>query len=515
VARQTHPPPSSGPTGRLPGLGGGSSRPPLWGDPRRGAALEAPTAPHATAPVGTTSKATGPARFWAGRRARLALNLALIASAVLHLWLSPWQLFSSAPDVDVHDVDDELVIPVDLLGDDEMVAEPAPPEEQEAPPEEPDPNAAGTKKPDAGPRVRDAGPPDAEALGEDAGIAAADVDGGDAEGDGGALVALEDAGTDDAGLLASGDAGADAGTTGPRDPGQMIGMAGLGSAGQVNVTLLVNVAVIRQNPVGARLGPVLQVIPQWNDFLRGSRATLDPMRDIDWILIWGPSLIHTDRDAVIVRYSAPDAVVDQAVDDIAKRYDKGGAYDVGVPGVKASLGHADNAERVFMRVQPNVLVIVPKDKAKEFARALKRKPIQPKVRPGEAMRLTVIDPWKQISIRGLRFSQSLKEMRMWIIPRADGGADIYAEGDTTDAAAATQIADDLTQVIKQYNQMAFLGLSVSMMTRRLLDGARVVPDGTQVKLHVSASQAQLEAVLGLVAAATGANVPPPPGGAPR
>ena len=108
--------------------------------------------------------------------------------------------------------------------------------------------------------------------------------------------------------------------------------------------------------------------------------------------------------------------------------------------MKASLGIADNAERVFMRVQPHVLTIVPKDKATDFAKVLKRAPIAPRVRQGEALRLTVKDPWKQISIPNLKFSQSLKEIRLWIVPRAsDGGADVYVEGDCTDEEAATDV----------------------------------------------------------------------------
>src|SRR5690606_3441459 len=139
-----------------------------------------------------------------------------------HLWLSPWQLFSSAPEVDVHDVDDELAIPVDLLGEDEaVVSEPPPEEQREAPPPDDDPDAPGAKKPDAGPtRTRDAGAPDAAALGDDAGVAAADLDGG-LEGveDAGAVAAFEglDGGDEDAGLLAEADASAGPGASGPRD----------------------------------------------------------------------------------------------------------------------------------------------------------------------------------------------------------------------------------------------------------------------------------------------------------
>ena len=149
--------------------------------------------------------------------------------------------------------------------------------------------------------------PDAAPLAARCGHCADRIDGGPTTtaSDGGAPT---DAGEGDAagdgGLLASaGDSGAPPGATGPRDPGSMIGLAGLISAGTINVTLLVNISVIRTNPVGARMGPLLYGIPQWNDFMKGSQVTVDPIRDTDWILIYGPSLIHTDRDAVIVHYS--------------------------------------------------------------------------------------------------------------------------------------------------------------------------------------------------------------------
>jgi len=491
--------------GRLPGLGHGSRRRAveLHGDPRWGAAEIAPTAPHATAP--TVKDTSGPARFWSGRRVRLARNLALALSLVVHWFVSPWQLLPSDSGIKGKDVDDELTIPVDLLGEETPPEKPPQPEPTTPPPEN-DPN--GTKaKPDAGPPKPkpDASVPDAAPLATDAGLVKIDTDGGAPLADGGAPTdAGEGDGGGDGGLVASADGGAAGGANGPRDPGSMIGMAGLVAAGQVNVTLLVNIAVIRQNPVGARMGPLLYGIPQWNDFMKGSQTMIDPIRDTDWILVYGPSLIHTERDAVLVHYSASDAVVDQAVVEIAKRYDKGGPFDVGVPGVKASLGHADNAERVFMRVQPHVLTVVPKDKAVEFAKVLKRAPVSPRVRPGEAMRLTVKDPWRQISIPGLKFPNSLKELRLWIVPRAaDGGADVHVEGDCTDEAAAAEVADALTELIRRQNS-----LGVRLATRGLLNNARVEADGTRIKSELSVSREQLEALLQGVGAFLGVQVQP-------
>lgn len=429
----------------------------------------------------------------------------MLVSLVIHGLVAPWNLLPDTSGLEFKDNADELTIPVDLLGE-EAPAPPPPPAPPPLAPQENDPNAANALKADAGVSKPDAGAHDAGAEDRDAGTPARDA-GGKALTDGGAVA---DAGEGDAssetGVAAGGDGGTP-GTKGPEDPGSMIGMAGLVTAGQVNVTLLVNIAVIRKNSIGARMGPLLYALPQWNDFMKGSEQTVDPIRDTDWLLIYGPSLIHTERDAVLVRYSAPDAVVDKAVESIAEHYDKGGPFDAGVAGVRASLGHADNAERVFLRAQPHVLAVVPKDKANEFARVLKRAPVSPKVRPQEAMRLTVKDPWKQISIPGLKFSNALKELRLWVEPKAgDNGADVFVEGDCTDEAAALDVADALTQLIARQNSVL-----VRAATRGLLNGAKVTAEGSQIGMHIVANQDQLEAILQGMGAYLGANVAPPPG----
>lgn len=505
MARETHPPPSSELPGRLHGLGRRRAIT-FHGDPRVGAADVAPTAPHAT-PPGAPDRKSGPAKFWSTRRIRVALAVAVLLSVVFHGAVTPWNILPPSSGLEMKDPDGELTIPVDLLGEEAPPEEkPAPPEEKATPAED-DPNGLKAKKDASAPKP-DAAVPDAEATAVlDAGLMPNEHDGGPSStaSDGGALTdaAASDA-AGEAGLVASAtDASAPASGSGPRDPGAMIGMPGLISAGTVNVSLLVNVAVIRQNPVGARMGPLLNGIPQWADFMKGSQTAVDPIRDTDWIYIYGPSLIHTDRDAVIVHYSISDTVVDSAVDAIASRYDKGGAFDAGVPGVKASLGHADNAERVFIRGQPHSLLIVPKDSAAAFAKVTKRTPISPRVRPGEAVHLTVKDPWKQISIPGLKFSNSLKELELWVVPKPDGSADVFVDGACTDEAAAADVADALTDLVKKQNAMG-----VRIVTRGLLNNAKFTADGTHVKSQLNASPEQLEALLQGVAAVMGVQVAP-------
>ncbi len=491
---------------------------------RAGASRVAPTAPHATEPLSgplARKKLSGPERFWDLRRVRIAAAIMLLLSAGVHYLFAPWTLFPHPSGIELHDVADELTIPVDLLGDDNTSTQEPPPEQHPAVPDPVDPQEGpggkdgGAKpKPDAG--ARDAAPQDASPMddGGNTNIASLAKDASttalnDQDAAPTALTGL------DAGAIASlsSDAGGVPGAGGPRGPAEMLGMSSVVTAGQVNVTLLVNLAVIRTHPVGSRIGPIFQGIPQWAEFMHGAETKFDPLQAADWILIFGPSLIHTDRDAVFVRYNMPDKVADGMIDKVSGlSAGRGGAFDAGVSGVHAAKTWADNGDRVMMRVQPGLLLVVPPDKAFEFAKVYKRTGLSPRLRPGEAMRLTVKDPWRQISIPNLKFPNSLSELRFWIIPHDDdGSADVYGEGDCGTPEHAGEVADALREMVKRTNA----SMLVKIATHGLLNGVEIDPVGDKVKIHLGANRDQLETLLGLIGAQFGVNIAPPPGGAPQ
>ncbi|HEY8077165.1 MAG TPA: hypothetical protein VIF62_23725 [Labilithrix sp.] len=459
------------------------------GDPRKGAAEAAPTAPHATAP--TKRDTSGPARFWNASRVRVLFVLILLACA-LHAPLSPWDVDLGFK-IEAKDVDGELTIPVDLVSDDEPAKkeEPEPAPVGPGPTDKPGPNAR-----DGGPIPRDAGH-DAESLATDAAVP--NMTDGSAPTDAG----VSDGGDLD-GAIAAGDAGATPGS-GAKDAAGLIGLKSLVDTGPQNIVLVVNVAAIRSHPLASRIGNVLVVIPQWRDFLNASNTPFNPVQQTEWIFIYGPSLRHTDRDAILIRYNAPDAVVDAVVDAIAKRandkHEPGGPfgpYDAGVPGVRATTGHADNAARVFLRPAPGLLVIAPPKHATAAAKAYRTVPKRPSA-ANEALRLTVKNPSQQVTIPFLKFSDHLKELRLWIVPDSGGGADVFVEGDCDDEIVAPQIAQELTDLLKDLNskgvQLGPFKVTVSTTTKHLLDNAVVNADGKHIELHVKASPEQLDAVL--------------------
>ena len=447
-----------------------------------GAAQSAPTAPHAT-PRTRKGRRSGPERFWARTPVRVTFALSLVASGLLHGSLVPLDLPGK---VDVNDYEGEAAIPIDVLEQGEAPVEPppAPP----APPEAQEPKLTGDK-------------------GKDPNVPAAVVEAGApvdamAPSEGGSDAAQADAATDAAG----GDAGA-----GPADPQALLASSGAVQADVIFVTVVINAIEIRKNPASAQLGDVLRAIPEWYDFMHGTEGLIDPIADTDWILISGPSLRDSSADAVTLHYSASDAVVDRAVQVVSRHYDRGGPYDVGVPGVRAWLAHADRAERVIERPRAHVLVIVPPRRATAVARQLVHAKAMPKdIMPGVATFIRVIDPHHALPAL---VPEGVTEMRLWIRNREGGGADVGIEGDCKDADTAARNADAIARTIRQNNTFA-----VALGTGGLLNRAAATSEGTQVHVHVPATREQIEATIAsvqLVLPALSTAPPPspaPPGG---
>jgi hypothetical protein len=453
---------------------------------RVGAAQAAPTAPHATPGAEGLSPATGPERFWRAVPWQVQLA-AVVLSGLVHYAAAPWSLLPRH-ELEFHDVDGTLTIPVDLVTGEATARAAAQPDPAFRPPapeplrtvsedHEPalDASVRKTKTP------RDAGEDPAEKVAADT----APVDAGGREGADAALASASE----------------DAGTGGGRDAVGMIGAAGRVQAGPQNIVLTVNMAAIREHPEGKRLGPLLMAIPQWKDFIQGTRV--NPLRDIDWISINGPALLHTEKDVILVRYAISDAEVDKAVSALSAKHSSGGRVDVGVPTVRAVRMYADNAERVFLRPQSHVLAVVPRDYAKTAAQILAKATVPVALkRADEALRLTLVHPHGPMR----QIPESVTEVRLWIVPRSgDGGADVYGEGDTASASDGESAASALTRFVEDQNSFG-----VQLLTRGLLNGIEIRADGPHLRLHVSATRDQIEILLAFVGGRLGVDMPPLP-----
>jgi hypothetical protein len=403
----------------------------------------------------------------------LALALALHAPLTpLAGFLGLIRLLDDAEDVPTSPPVTE--IPLDLIDDE---ASPPGPEATSPPPPEPvaaaeppratEPDAPPVKKPpepvDAGaPDAADAAPPDAGKLSD----AGADLDAGPT-----------DAGTE-------------------RKPGEGIGspIAGIGNKRVVDpnayVQLLVHNDRIRQHPLGASIGPLLRNVYQWRDFF--GPTGIDPIKDIDRMLIVG-SQLRDSRDVVaILQFNIPQQTVHDAVDLLVKRDPEGSWSDAGVPVAKA---HADRGERAFVFPAPQVLVVTP-PATEAAAKRLgsKFRLIPPK--SDEIALAKLATPWRAFRGSGVSIPQTISSAELRLSPMPEGGIMIdlvaHSESDEQASADAKAIRSAIDTALGNPLLWAMTG------GKKLISRMNFENDGPKIKGEIVLTRHQIEMVLALV-----------------
>ncbi len=355
------------------------------------------------------------------------------------------------------------------------VAQPELPNEPEAPKPKPSKDAG---LPDAPP---DAGAPDAKEA--DAGAAS-------------------DAGsTTDAG---------DAGST--HKPGEGIGspVAGIGDRRVVdpnaNVQLLVHNDRVRQHPLGGRIGPLLRNVYQWRDFF--GPTAIDPVRDIDRMLIVGPQL-RDSRDVVaILQFNLPQERVRAAVEALVARDPEGGWIDAGVPVAKA---HADRGERVFVFPSPQVLVVTPPT-AQASAEKLPRKFRLPAPKGEEIALAKLTTPWRAFLGLPVAVPKSIRSAEARLSPGADGGIVIDVLAHDEDAEHASSDAQALTSALQAATSLdlgMFGAVLFGSSQKKFIQKGSFEADGADIRGEIVLTRAQVETVLELAAGFLAGRAPRP------
>jgi hypothetical protein len=251
---------------------------------------------------------------------------------------------------------------------------------------------------------------------------------------------------------------------------------GAARSGESKLAVLVNVEAFRASTAGRQLGPVVAALTHKQDF--------DHIDDLGvaWVLFTGPSMERSAHGTLLMFCTASDAKIDHWLD--ARRSDPhGGSVDAGPPGVHAVVGRADGAARVFMRPQSHVVAMVPPELATEAARVLQSARIPAHADPGEAFRFRARHPQHTMS----ELPASITEVRFWIAPRKDQGADFFLEGDTP---GATMVAQQLQDFLDKE-----VDVSVRNATLGVFDHPEITATGDVAKMHIRATEAQLWAIM--------------------
>jgi hypothetical protein len=322
-------------------------------------------------------------------------------------------------------------IPVDLLEGEE--AEVPPPAEPPPPAPEPVAIEPPAEKPERHepeePKIRDAGVSDAEPR-----DAAADAD---------AAIEGSDAGAEDGGIT---------------DP---VAASGAERVADVNANVQIKIFTekIREHSLAPRVSQALASVPQWRDFF--GPAALDPVKDIDRLLIAGPQLRDSSEVAVVAKVNVSQARVREAIDGIVRSDPKGAWLDAGVPAASARV---DRAERVFVNPSKTIVVVAPPSAAQDVIKHGKKITLKPSSGP-EVVTAKLVTPWRAFRHSGVNIDipKSITSALFKVTPDEHGGViieiiakDESAEKAQEDAAYLERLARSRTQLDLGFIRMKFV-----------------------------------------------------------
>ncbi len=285
-----------------------------------------------------------------------------------------------------------------------------------------------------------------------------------------------------------------------RRPGEGIGspVAGIGDRKVVdpnaNVQILVHNDRVRAHPLGGRIGPLLRNVYQWRDFF--GPTAIDPMRDIDRMLIVGPQLRDSSQVTAILQFNLPQEHMRRAVGVLVSRDPEGAWLDAGVP---VALAHADHAERVFVFPSPGILVVATPH-SQRSAERLPKKFRLPGPKADELVIAQLATPWRAFLGLPVVIPKSIKSAELRLSPMPDGGAvvDILAHDETEPLAIAD--AATLSRAVQAATQLD-LGLLGAVLfgssQKKFIQKVSFVADGTDIRGEIVLTRAQLETLFEL------------------
>ncbi|MFO0762312.1 MAG: hypothetical protein U0359_38085 [Byssovorax sp.] len=401
--------------------------------------------------------------------------LALTVAFLLHAPLFPtgigqWiRMLLSGGAQDYNDADAQAIIPIDL---------------DLAGPESPAPSNAAlaataespAHAPDETNGASDAGVDAAPGAGLDAGAAS------DAGADASAprkRPEPKDAGPADA-------APPDAAPPPIRDPIAAAGGAGSVSSKEANVQVLIAGKALRKHPLGASFSRLLVLLPSWRQFFEGT--PIDPIRDIDHVLITGPRFKDDSSKMVAVMdFNLPESKIKDAIGSLAERTNGGWIDDAPLPAAKARVAAGD---RIFAIVPGKKLLVVLPLEAKDQLGGLKQTKGFRSSPVGVV--ISLLNPARPFA--GLfPVPDTLKWLRVAVTPTADGGADVALEAGDKSPEEAKKHAADLTLALDQVRVIDALLTKIEV-----LDHTEFFADKDVVKARVHVNSRQLMLIMGNV-----------------
>lgn len=288
---------------------------------------------------------------------------------------------------------------------------------------------------------------------------------------------------------------APSGSATPPEPGAQIGdpVSMSGGARRVvdanaNVRLLIDTEKLRAHPLGPRVGSLLSRVHQWRDFM--GPAGLDPVRDIDRVLIVGPQLRRTGDVVAVIQHHLGKDKMYSAIDGLVQRDRVSGEWlpDKKVPVARAS---ADRAERYFVLASDRVVVVTPKS-ALEAAEKLGKAKL-PALPGSQIATAYIATPHRAFIGMPVRVPQSILWARARVMPLEDGGAQIDIEAEDASPEQAAADAAELERQISAATQLdlGLLGSLIGARPTRFVERIQFRAEGKKIVGELVLTQKQI------------------------
>jgi hypothetical protein len=259
-----------------------------------------------------------------------------------------------------------------------------------------------------------------------------------------------------------------------------------------NVNLLLLSERVREHPLGARIGKLLVDFPQWSSFF--STAEIDPIRDLNRILIVGPEFRRSADLVAIIQHRLGREVLRKAIDRLVQRAPRGRWLKSKVPAARA---HADRAERLFVLPSQSLLVVAPPHLEKQL---LSAPPLEfPAPEGKEALVLHVRSPAHALRGIPLPLPESIAWLRLDVMVLEGGGAQLRVTAEDADAALANRHARALSAATNALTNpdLGALGALLGLRSFAFIDAIELRSQGNRISGQVDVSRAQLERLLSL------------------
>lgn len=284
------------------------------------------------------------------------------------------------------------------------------------------------------------------------------------------------------------------------DPIALSGLAGKLADSNANVRLLLHTAPIRQSDLGAQIGGLLRRTPQWADFFGGT--DIDPIRDLDHILVAGPQLRDSSNVVAVVQHHLPAETVEGAVQALVER---DGEW---LTGARHKLARAtvDRAARIFALPSPKVVAIVPPS-AEKSARKLPKNLGFSSPKDGAALTAYVVTPYRVARGLPVKIPESIAWAKASVVEVEGGGVEIRIEAADASDEMASQNAHQLERMLRAATELDFSKLGgigsvgsflFGKKKQRFVETIEFRSEGKRILGTLGVTRAQLGTILGLL-----------------